>query len=44
MLTQEKLDDTRARVEHTPRKSLKSLAQETRVQSVVQEGNTIAEA
>jgi hypothetical protein len=31
VFTEEKLDDTGARVEHTPRKSLKRLAQETRV-------------
>jgi hypothetical protein len=31
MLTEEKLDDTGARLEHTPRKSLKLLAQETGV-------------
>jgi hypothetical protein len=29
VLTEEKLDDTRARLEHTPRKSLKCLVQET---------------
>jgi hypothetical protein len=31
VLTEEKLDDTGARLEHTPRKSLKRLAQETGV-------------
>jgi hypothetical protein len=31
VLTQEKLDDTRARFEHIPRKSLKRLSQETGV-------------
>jgi hypothetical protein len=29
VLTEEKLDDIRARLEHTPRKSVKCLAQET---------------
>jgi hypothetical protein len=33
----EKLDDIVARFEHTPRKSLKRLAQETECQSLVQE-------
>jgi hypothetical protein len=40
----EKLDDIEATLEHTPRKSLKRLAQETECQSLVQEGNTTAEA
>jgi hypothetical protein len=31
VLTEEKLDDTGARLEHTPRKSLERLAQETGV-------------
>jgi hypothetical protein len=31
MLTEEKLDDIGARLEHTPRKSLKRLAQDTGV-------------
>jgi hypothetical protein len=31
VLTEEKLDDIGARLEHTPRKSLKHLAQETAV-------------
>jgi hypothetical protein len=31
VLTEEKLDDTGARLEHTPRKSLKHLTQETRM-------------
>jgi DeoR/GlpR family transcriptional regulator of sugar metabolism len=31
VLTEEKLDDIGARLEHTPRKSLKRLAQETGV-------------
>jgi hypothetical protein len=41
MLTEEKLDDTGARLEHTPRKSLKHLAQET---GVSKNGKRIAEA
>jgi hypothetical protein len=31
VLTEDKLDDTAGRLEHTPRKSLKRLAQETGV-------------
>jgi hypothetical protein len=38
MLTEEKLDDTGARLEQTPKKSLKHLAQESGVLSLVQEG------
>jgi NifU-like protein involved in Fe-S cluster formation len=38
VLTEEKLNDLGARLEHTLRKSLKRLAQETECQSVVQEG------
>jgi transposase len=41
VLTEEKLDDIGARLEHTPRKSLKRLAQEN---GVCKNGNTIAEA
>jgi transposase len=37
-LAKEKLDDIGARLEHTPRKSLKCLAQVTECQSLVQEG------
>jgi hypothetical protein len=45
VLTVEKLDDIRDRPEHTPRKSLKPLAQETGVsKSRAKKGNTIAEA
>jgi hypothetical protein len=39
--TKEKLDDVGARLEHTPRKSMKHLAQVT---GVYKNGNTIAEA
>jgi hypothetical protein len=38
VLTEETLDDAGARLEHTSRKSLKRLAQETECQSLVQEG------
>jgi hypothetical protein len=41
VLTEGKSDDIGARLEHTPRKSLKHLAQET---GVSKSGNTIAEA
>jgi transposase len=37
VLTEEKLDDIGARLEHTPRKSLKQLPQKTECQSLVQE-------
>jgi transposase len=41
VLAEEKLDDTGARLEHTPRKSLKHLAEGT---GVSKNGNTTAEA
>jgi hypothetical protein len=45
LLTEEALGDIGARLEYTPRKSLKRLAQETGVSKVkCKNGNTIAEA
>jgi hypothetical protein len=45
VLTEEKVHDTGIRLEHTPRKSLKRLAQETGVsKSSAKKGNAIAEA
>jgi hypothetical protein len=44
MITEEKLDDIGARLEHTPRISLKHLAEETDVKDWWKNSNTIAEA
>jgi hypothetical protein len=44
VLTEEKSDDTGARLEHTPRKSLKRLTRDWTVKVQCNNSNTIAEA